>query len=294
METKRFTQFGTFSIALLLPLLALFIFLLIRSALGNGHSVYLHLFIVLICLLGLLTFYKLTIVVTSTHISFKLGIGLIRKSYGIKDLKRCIPIVNSAFHGIGIHAISNGWLYNVSGLKSIELQFVNSKSIVRIGTNSPDEISQLVQSIITQEVSGLTSETRVSKWITPLYVLGFILILSLAVFPFLRETKVTLSHNSLRIRGVYGETISYANIELIDTVCALPKIIMRTNGYALGSTLIGNFRTQDNRNVKLFVKKKSGPYILIKSSHNKPIYLNYESKQKTTTLFNDIKTRQVE
>lgn len=294
METKKFTQFGAFSVAIMLPLFLLFLVLLVNSGLENTVSFYFNLAMALIFLTCLLIFYKITITVSSTHVSFKLGIGLIRKTYSFNDLKQCKPVVNSPLYGIGIRAISNGWLYNVSGLKSIELQFVNSKSIVRIGTNKPDEVSQLIQSLISGEVPDYSIKTRVNKWATPLYILGFLLIFSLAVFPVYRKTKVKFNDIDFKIRGVYGETIPYANVELIDTVSNLPTITLRTNGYALGKTLIGNFRMQDNTNVKLFIKKGGGPYILIKSKGNKPIYLNYKSKQKTVKLFEEIKNREIE
>jgi len=291
METKKFTQFGTLSVVIILPLFILFFIRLIHTGLGNNDNFGFHLFMALITLLLLLIFYKVTIVVSSTRVSFKLGVGFISKSYKIENLKRCVPIVNKGYHGIGIHAISNGWLYNVSGLKAIELQFKNSRSIVRIGTNKPEEISQLIQSKISGEAPNYTGEIKVKKWIIPLYLGIFILIFILAVFPIFRETKVQFNNHDFRIRGSYGETIPYANIELIDTVSILPKIIMRTNGYALSGNLIGNFRLHNNTNVKLFVKKGGGPYILIKSKSNKPIYLNFKSKQKTVDLYNKMKNK---
>ncbi|MDY0200325.1 MAG: hypothetical protein RBR40_04975 [Tenuifilaceae bacterium] len=294
METKKFTQFGAFSVAIMLPLFLLFLVLLVNSGLENTVSFYFNLAMALIFLSCLLIFYKITIEVDSTHVSFKLGIGLIRKTYSFNDLKQCKPVVNSPLYGIGIRAIWNGWLYNVSGLKSIELQFVSSKSVVRIGTNKPNEISQLIQSRISGEIPNYTEETKTNKWVISLYVLAFLLIFALAVFPVCRETKVQFNDTDFKIKGAYGETIKYSDIELIDTVSTLPNIAIRTNGYALGKTLIGNFRMQDNTNVKLFIKKGGGPYILIKSKGNKPIYLNYKSKQKTVKLFEEIKNREIE
>ena len=70
------------------------------------------------------------------------------KSYKISDIKYCRTVSNSVINGIGIRMLPNGWLYNVSGLKAIELQFKNRKSVIRIGTDKPDEISQLIQSLI--------------------------------------------------------------------------------------------------------------------------------------------------
>jgi hypothetical protein len=77
----------------------------------------------------------------------------------------------------------------------------------------------------------------------------------------------------------------------IDTVSHLPAISARTNGYALGKTLKGNFRLKDKTNVKLFVNAGNPPYIFIKSSHEKPVYLNFKDKNRTLKLYEELKTR---
>ena len=65
----------------------------------------------------------------------------------------CTPVTNSIFDGIGIHKLSNGWIYNVSGLKSIELSFKDRFSTIRIGTNRPDEISDYITRLINHNKS---------------------------------------------------------------------------------------------------------------------------------------------
>jgi len=99
-------------------------------------------FVLFLCLVN---FYQLTIRVDDEHVSFKMGIGL-GKRYRLEDIKSCEPVTNSLWNGIGIRILSNGWLYNVSGLNAIELRFKDKTSVVRIGTDKPEEISQLIQS----------------------------------------------------------------------------------------------------------------------------------------------------
>ena len=137
METKKFTQFGTLSVVIMLPLLLIFTGLLIRSGINSQDS-FIHIFLVLTFFICLLTFYKMTIIINTRDVSFILGIGLVSKSYKISDLRSCKPVTNSVLSGIGIRMLPNGWLYNVTGLKAIELQFRNKKSVVRIGTDRPE------------------------------------------------------------------------------------------------------------------------------------------------------------
>lgn len=291
MEIKKYVQFGTFSIAILLPLLLLFTGLLIKSGLANSPDFYIHISLVLTFLICLLIFYKLTIFIDSELVSFKLGIGLVSKSYKIADIKSCKPVTNSAFNGIGIRMLPNGWLFNVTGLKAIELNFKNKKSVVRIGTNKPDEISQLIQSIIGGAIPNVNSTMSAKKWINPLWLLSILLISSLIIIPNYLETKVQFDNTGFKIKGVYGLTIPYTDIKKIDTVSAIPRISLRTNGYAFGKTLIGNFKLRDESHVKLFIKQGYAPYLLIKSKGRMPIYINFKDKRKTIDLYNNLKNK---
>jgi hypothetical protein len=219
-----------------------------------------------------------------------LGLGLGSKSYKISDLSSCTPVTNSAFYGIGIRLTPNGWLFNVSGLKAIELRFKHKSSVVRIGTNHPDEISQIIQSLIGSENIIPNSDKPAKKLIKPLFYLIVLLILALSIIPIYQDTKVQFDNGAFKIKGLYGLTIPFEAFEQIDTVSAIPTISLRTNGYAAGKTLIGNFRFTDDRDVKLFVKMGFGPYIVIKSKESVPVYINFENRQKTIDLYNRLKT----
>ena len=111
-------------------------------------------FVALTMLVCLVIFYKLTITIDSESVSFRLGIGLISRKYYISDIQSCKAVRNSFIYGIGIKKIPGGWLYNVSGLNSIELTFKNKGSKVRIGTNNADTISSIVNLMLRKENKG--------------------------------------------------------------------------------------------------------------------------------------------
>lgn len=216
---------------ILLPLLILFTGMLIKSGLTNSPEFYIHIFLVLTFLICVLTFYQLIIIVNETHVAFKLGIGLWSKKYIISDIKSCHPVTNSVISGIGIRMLPNGWLYNVTGLKAIELQFKNKKSVIRIGTNRPEEISELVQSLIGGgAMMADSNEKQSKKWINYLWIISILLIVGLVFIPNFTDTKINVGSNEFKIKGVYGLTISYSDIEHVDTISIMPKISLRTNG----------------------------------------------------------------
>jgi hypothetical protein len=290
METKKYTQFGTFSVVISLPLLLLFTGLSIKSGLTNSPDFYVHLFIALSFLICLLIFYKLTIIISSTHVSFKMGIGLVSKSYNISDLIFCRQVTNSALNGIGIRMLPNGWLYSVTGLKAVELQFKNRKSVIRIGTDRPEEICELIQLKISGEpFVNDSTETQSKKWINPLWAIFILLVAGSVIIPNYAETKIIVGSNEFKIKGVYGLMISYSDIEQVDTVSRVPKVSLRTNGYSFGKTSIGNFKFADGSHAKLYIKKGFPPYIMIKSKGSVPIYINFTDRQKTIDLYKNLK-----
>ncbi len=291
METKKFTQFGTNTV---IGMLTMVIFSLIMLfVIGIDNSPMRGIFVVLAVslLIGMLFFYKLTIYINETYISFKLGIGLFSKKYLIADLKSCKPVKNDALFGIGIHLIPNAMLYNVSGLQAIELTFKNQKTKVRIGTNEPEEIASIISKMIENEKPESTSTYSIKSKFSPTLTI-ILIVLILLLGPILygkREMRVNLTKSEFNLVGVYGLTIKYSDIKQLDTISSLPRIYLKTNGYAFGKTLKGNFTLNDGTKAKLFITKKRPPYILIKTESD-ILYINFRNPDKTVNLFNALTT----
>ncbi len=291
MKITTFKQFGTFSVIILLPLMLIFIGLLIKSGFSSGPIAIIQMFVIVTFLICLLIFYQLTITIDNNTISFKLGIGFVGKTYKFSDIKSCKAVTNSVLNGVGIRMLSNGWLYNVSGLKAIELQFKNRRSIVRIGTDKPEEIADIVNTLIKAETVSKNEIIEKKRQFNPMWIVVIILfLLPIALLiSSKQEANIYADQKGLIIEGTYGLAIAYDNLIQVDTINSLPQIKIRTNGYALGKTKIGNFRLSDYSNVKLYVKSGFPPYILIHAKDNKPIYINFEDRMKTINLYNELK-----
>ena len=96
----------------------------------------------LIIIFGLLIlcFYKLTITITDTKIEAKFGIGLIKRSLAINDIKfETITKINiPALYGIGIRFTPYGILYNVKLGEAIKIESADKTFFV--GTDEAEEI----------------------------------------------------------------------------------------------------------------------------------------------------------
>lgn len=295
METKKYTQFGTFSVIVIGFAITLCIVIMVIAGLNDITPIGIMGIVILTLVFFLLSFYKLTITIDNTYIRFSLGIGLIAKKYLISDIQSCKSVSNNPMYGVGIRKISKGWLYNVSGLKAIEIKFKNSKTIVRIGTDRPEEIADIISKMISsdQSRSGFEYYDKTGSRLVGIIITITLLFLLLLIFFGNRDTVVTISNSGLIIKGMYGMTITYSDIQQLDTLQSLPSIQMRTNGYAFGKSLKGNFRLQNKESAKLFIIQKVPPYIFIRTDkHN--VYLNFKKSDKTIDLFKALTTNKQE
>ncbi|MCU0409308.1 MAG: hypothetical protein MUD02_10205 [Bacteroidales bacterium] len=285
MEQKKFTQFGTFSVAVLgtLFIVTAILPLVLRDL--ELFVIILLLFVALAMAICLLIFYKLTIIVDDTHLSFRMGAGIVSKKIRLADIKECRAVRNSPLTGIGIRLYSKGWLYNVSGLDAIELSFRNRPGRLRIGTDVPNEVAAYVNSKLG---TGTPSGPEPFNAKAGYALAGFVIIALFSPVILLlsgrRETRAVPGEESLTLKGIYGITINYKDISRLDTIRSIPRIKSRTNGYALGGILKGNFRMAGGEDVKLFVNLDSSPFIFI-GTQGKPVYINFENPSETLRLY---------
>jgi hypothetical protein len=96
---------------------------------------------------GVLTvlFSTLTVGVTDRTFRFYFGPGLWTHSFTIRDIQSVKVVRNPAYYGWGIRSTFHGWLYNVSGLRAVELD-IKGEGTIRVGTNEPERLKEaLVQ-----------------------------------------------------------------------------------------------------------------------------------------------------
>ena len=93
----------------------------------------------IIVLITLGIFSRLTVTVDDQMIKIQFGLGIIRKTFPLKEIETYRVVKNPWYYGWGIRFTPRGWLFNVSGFLAIELQMKNGKRY-RIGTDEPDNL----------------------------------------------------------------------------------------------------------------------------------------------------------
>lgn len=102
------------------------------------------------------------------------------------------------------------------------------------------------------------------------------------------EDKLTFNSETVEFKGSYGETLNQSEIQSIELVNQLPKITLKTNGFALGTINKGYFKTEKGEIVKLILNSDNKPYILVTKSDGIKIY--FSSKDKSNEeLLNEMK-----
>jgi hypothetical protein len=139
MERYRHTQIGYFLLVALGGALALILYLMLITGF-NWVSV-----IVLIILAGCLwIFASLTVTLDDDKLEIWFGPGFIRKSFLLSEIVAHRVVTNPWYYGWGIKLIPGGWLFNVSGLRAVELQMVNGKRY-RIGTDDAEGLALAIE-----------------------------------------------------------------------------------------------------------------------------------------------------
>ncbi|MDG2382395.1 MAG: hypothetical protein P8N76_12060 [Pirellulaceae bacterium] len=101
-------------------------------------------------LMSLATFHSLTVRVTNEQIGLRFGVGLIRKTFQIDQVRTARVVCNPWYLGWGIRRFSGGWLYNVSGFGAVEIELRDHR-IARIGTDEPQRLLEAIEARISRE-----------------------------------------------------------------------------------------------------------------------------------------------
>ena len=150
MKGFKEVQFAWWMIALM-TFVFLFITYLYINKIGDRPISQVPYFIIMVVnLIILILFYGMTTEIDDAKITIRFGIGIIRKRIAIQNIKHVETVKNQWYYGWGIRFIPGGMLYNISGLKGVELTFYDTKRIVRIGTKVTESLKAEIESRLTK------------------------------------------------------------------------------------------------------------------------------------------------
>lgn len=108
-------------------------------------------------------------------------------------------------------------------------------------------------------------------------VAAFVLLLMGAGITFMgfyevKESRMVIGPHEIHIEGSFGITLAHADLAAWSLTDSLPKTRFKTYGYAVKGLYKGVFKTQDDRSVRLYVRKNAGPYLYLRSRAGEEIW----------------------
>ena len=282
--TYRHTQFGWFTLGT-----TLLVFPVAAAALWSSDPATLVFASIAIVLVGLL-FGWLTVDIDNRRLLIKMGIGLIRRAIPLNNIRAFAPVTNRWYYGWGVRLTPYGMLYNVSGLRAVEILFENGRR-VRIGTDEPDALMQALSAATNKPGTaspdqfprdlGWRNRARLMVGGIVLFVVAWI---GWSFYAYSQPPSVDISGFRFNVgTGLHGADVALADIESVTLVDELPRILRRTNGFSSGGLLRGNFTLDQWGGGKLFINRNSPPYLVVRA-RDTFVVVNFEDAARTREL----------
>lgn len=95
-----------------------------------------------------------------------------------------------------------------------------------------------------------------------------------------QDAKLKLKEDSVVITGMYGETISYSEIQSVELSLKRPSLKIRKNGLSMAKIRKGIFLTQSDERVKLFIREDDKLFLILTKKDGEKIYYGIKSEDK--------------
>jgi len=90
-----------------------------------------------------LLFGTLTTEIENGELRCRFGVGLVRKRFRLDSIEKAETVRNRWYYGWGIRYTPHGWMFNVWGLRAVEVSFRCGRRF-RIGTDEPDRLARAI------------------------------------------------------------------------------------------------------------------------------------------------------
>ena len=145
MTDYREFQFSWLMVGIMLGVEALICFFYVTQVGENPINLQTLLIFSAFFLVILSIFYGMTTTVSDSKIRIAFGMGWVWKNIPIERIAGVDVVSNPWYYGYGIRLIPHGWLYNVSGLRAVELKFRDKRSVIRIGSKHPAQLKKAIE-----------------------------------------------------------------------------------------------------------------------------------------------------
>jgi hypothetical protein len=95
-------------------------------------------------------FGSLTVEVKAGKLRCWFGLGLIYQEFNLEEVTEVKIVKNPWFYGWGIRRVPEAWMFNVSGLDAVQMEFYSGKKF-RIGTDEPRRLEAVIRHYFSEQ-----------------------------------------------------------------------------------------------------------------------------------------------
>jgi len=248
--------------------------------------------VLVIAALVVLLFGALTVEVDGDEIRLRFGAGLVRKRIPLREVRTWREVRNPWYAGWGIRLAPGVVMWNVSGLAAVELVLEEGKRF-RIGTDEPLALAAAIARARGEAPAGTPEGPWCARgsvaWKGVLLALALGAALVGAVFwTQIRPPRVTVGPGGLTIETLFYRTsVDAADVVSVSLETRLPRVLVRTNGFAGAGTLRGRFRLDGLGEGRLYVEEGFAPYVLVRLRRGYVI-VNFREPERTRALYEEV------
>ena len=107
-------------------------------------AIWIFLSMAAVMIVVLLLFHSMTVEIENAEMRIRLGIGLIRRRFPVREIISAKIVRNKWWYGWGIRLTPHGWMFSVSGYDAVQLTLRNGRSY-RIGTDEPHKLYRAIE-----------------------------------------------------------------------------------------------------------------------------------------------------
>jgi hypothetical protein len=115
-------------------------------------------------------------------------------------------------------------------------------------------------------------------------LVGLALFISLSIIKDTRNNIMIVDKYFIEIKGGYGEIFDIKDVQEI-VLSNKPKLVNRTNGFAIGQVKKGSFKTNMGNIIKIYTTSEKDKFILIKMKDGLDVYFGSQDKLFENNLF---------
>lgn len=239
----------------------------------------------------LLLFGTLTVTVDDSAVDARFGIGLIGKRLPFTRIRSYHVVRNPWYYGWGIHFIPGGMLYNASGLSAIEFRLTNGHCI-RVGSGEPDVLAAALRRVapaVSDEITEPGSTSKAAIYVGLGIAAGGVALAGLAIYSGMQPPVVEVTSESFSVRnGFYSNTVPLRQIMGATLDDRIPRVGLKTNGFAAGGVLRGTFRMDSWGSARLYVNLNRPPFVVIRSPDG-IVVVNFQDPEQTREMYTELR-----